>query len=397
MSTCEKKPTSKQLPYFMEVNGQTPLFFSHIEEYFSQDIAPLYGDQTPALKKISTAKDRTSEILISPENQSELGIIVYKNALSSEFADIDFDNTFEIKTLFVINALKNSGKKIASKLLRRIAQKAVDLGAESIFVTVSSAKPETLAFFLSHGFRIATVKRNLYIEGLDEYFLFNPTPQKLLSTITFELLAKHLINTTALTKKFPSTFNPTIIEKAILSAYLSGCSLSSIMKETQARFGIQLDAANIQGVINTLQGNSLKWQSPELSSEYAIVFINPIFSQKDDQDEIGHLLVGISPQGKRHILASCPLNAPKRYWLNIFRRLKGQGLHKINIICGPQKIELPMTLNRLFHGARIGYSKALKKWYPENLSPKALIHELLDEMSFISGISAEEQESPTQL
>ena len=334
--------------------------------------------------------DRTSEVLFSSENQNELGIIVYKKALSNEFSGIGFSNTFEIKTLFVIDPLKNSGKKNASKLLKHIAKKAVDQDAKSIFVTVSSAKPETLAFFLAHGFRIAEKRKSLYVEGLDEYFLFNPSPQKLLNTITFELLAKHRIRTTPLCKTHSDAFSPTTVQKVILSSFLSGNSSSRTIKNVQNHFGVQVETTDIQDAIDDFEHANLKWQSPELSSEYSIVFINPFFAQKGDSNEVGYLLVGISPLGKRHILGCCPTKSSKCYWLSMFHRLKQQGVHKIHIICGPDEVALPSTLNRLFRSVRINYSKALKKWYPEHLSPKSLNQELINEMKLIKDLSVEE-------
>lgn len=389
MSTCEKISTSKQLPYFVEVREKNPLF-NHIEEYFKQDIAPLYGDQTQALKKISAAKDRTSEVLISPEVHEELGVIVYKNLLTNEFIDLGFSNSFEIKTLFVINSQKNSGKRIASRLLRRIAQKAVHLKAYSIFVTVSSAKPESLAFFLSHGFRIAEIRKDAYVEGLDEYYLFNPNPQKLLSTITFELLATYRINTTPLSKNFSERFHPTSLQQKILSSYLSGNSIARVTKDLQNNFGVQVDSTMVRNTIDTYLKYSLKWQSRVLASEYAIVYINPIFDQKDALEETGYLLVGITMDGKRHILGCCPLNPLNSYWIQIFSQLKKQGINKINIICGPEKVQLLREIHRLFPGVRTVQSKALKKWYPENLSPRSNAVEIVAEMAFINEIPIED-------
>ncbi|CCB87872.1 transposase [Simkania negevensis] len=387
MSTCEKISASKQLPYFIQVNGKSKLF-SHIEEYFTQDIAPLYGDQTQALEKIAKAKDRTSEILISPEFHEELGVIVYKNELTNEFLDLGFNNSFELKTLFVINSPKNSGKRIASRLLRRIAQKAVELEALSIFVTVSSAKPESLAFFLNHGFRIAEVRADAYIQQLDEYYLFNPNPQKLLSTITFELLATHRVSITNLEKTIPERFDFSPIQELILSSYLSRNSIGLISNKLEMNFGPKIDSTIIHNTIDAFINSTLKWQSPDISSEYIIVFINPFFEQQVLKKRIGYLLVGITEHGKRHILGYSPLKTHKSYWTTVFEKLKKKGLYKINIVCGPDNIHLSQKVVRLFPEIRIVKSKALKNWYPESLSPKENVYELLSEMNFINDISA---------
>lgn len=95
--------------------------------FFNHDIAPLYGDQKKALKKIFDGKDRTCEVLTSADDQEELGIIVHKDALTDEFSELGFDHAFEIKTLVVINPERNSGKRVASHLLHRIGKKRLTL------------------------------------------------------------------------------------------------------------------------------------------------------------------------------------------------------------------------------------------------------------------------------
>lgn len=153
---------------FETVNKES-LIFRHVRFYFKNMIQPYYGEQSQALIKIGEAKDRTCEMLF--EDDKEVGLIVFKNQLSNEYANLLINNSMEIKTLFVIEPEKNSGRGIASLLLLHIVANALQLEADSLLVTVSTGKPESKKFFLDKEFRIKEVIKNKYVHGYDEYLL----------------------------------------------------------------------------------------------------------------------------------------------------------------------------------------------------------------------------------
>lgn len=143
--------------------------YACVEKVFHSILDPLYGDQTKSLKKIADEKDRICELLY--ENGQPQGILVYKTDLVQEYALLGIQDAFEIKTLFVIEAAKNSGKGIGSTLLERILAAARNTSAKNVVVTVSESKPESLQFFLKKGFTVIHTSHGKYTPGVDEYLL----------------------------------------------------------------------------------------------------------------------------------------------------------------------------------------------------------------------------------
>lgn len=184
------KKQSIQAPVEIIRVDRSRLLFSRIHDYFVHHITPLYGDQKNSLAKIYEGSDRVCELFQDPKSEEDLGFIVYKTWLSNEFTELGFSNTLEIKTLFVVNAKTNSGRRVASKMLLRIAEYAISHSAEAIAVTVSSGKAESLAFFLYSGFKIEAIKKNFYVHGLDEFFLFHSNPKSLVQYVRKKILEK---------------------------------------------------------------------------------------------------------------------------------------------------------------------------------------------------------------
>jgi len=150
---------------FEKVNGNSP-YFNIVKKEFENVIAPIYGDQGVALKKIAKATERVCEVLLSDNNVS--GILVYKSAPNNEFANYGAKNTLELKTLFVVNAAEQSGKGIGTKLIERIMQVAQNEIFESVTVTVSDKKTESLAFFQKKGFKHVESFADKYNKGETE-------------------------------------------------------------------------------------------------------------------------------------------------------------------------------------------------------------------------------------
>ena len=160
---------------FKKICEKSSAFFA-VKKYFNEVIKPLYGDQMYALKQIGKSIDRKCELFY--EDDEEVGMLVYKTFLSDEYVNFGIEKALEIKTLFVVNAEKNSNKNIATMLLKRVLKVALKKGAKALFVTASSGKPEMKEFFLKRGFQIAKIFKNRYVKGLDEYLFIYPLKEK---------------------------------------------------------------------------------------------------------------------------------------------------------------------------------------------------------------------------
>lgn len=384
MSSCLAQKTPKQKLQFIDIQDYPPIF-EHVRAFFNRDIAPLYGDQHEALNKIFMGVDRTCEVLVSTDDKEELGIIVHKDALTNEFVDLGFDQAFEIKTLVVINPDKNSGKRIASHLLHRIAKKAIELKAKSVCVTVSSAKPESLAFFLKYGFTITKLSRNHYVEGLDEFFLFHPAPEKLLTVVSFELIAQRESHLTSIKKFHSEPIEFSTVDTVILQNYFEGKTRTETLRDVNQYLGTSVNPLMVDQTLKSLRQHHLKWQTAIPSKHYTILFINPLFESKKREKKIGYVLVGIQPNGKREILGVCLAALHQKcYWEDLLKDLRLQGVETINILCGPPDFKIPNTVKETFGDIRIIYSKALKSWSPESFIPSELGQELADEIKALS-------------
>jgi len=136
--------------------------FPRVVKAFDERIVPIYGPQEAALDKIGRGSDRLCEMLY--EGTTAKAIIVYKKTLNERRA-------LELKTLLVLSPDSDSGKGYGSALISKVVEVARARLADHIEVTVSSRKPEALAFFTKKGFIVDESKPNFYEEGATEYFL----------------------------------------------------------------------------------------------------------------------------------------------------------------------------------------------------------------------------------
>jgi hypothetical protein len=323
MQSCIRDITSKQSYFgpsqqpfkYIFVRKDTPTF-CRIKGYFTKYITPLYGPQKRALEKIALENDRACELLQDDHTKEDLGILVYKTNLTNEFSPLGATNTLEIKTLFLIDPQNFSGKGIASTLLHRIADKALKKKASSIWVSVSSGKPETIAFFLSRGFQIKKVQQDLYVSGLDEFFLSHNDPLHLKNELETRITTKN--------KNKTST--------NIFDYFLLHHEHTLPLKQSK----------------KTDSSNQLIFLSQE-----------PLLSV--DQKLLGHLFIGVDYSGKRSFVGFLP-NKPVNlsYWHSLLSNII-DNIDLIHIACIKNK-ELIKALFTKYPNLRLCHSYSFKNW-----------------------------------
>ena len=164
---------------FKKINGDSREF-NVVKDLFQKVIAPLYGDQTQALEKISRSDDRNCEILF--DDQKPVGIIVYKSSLQ--------EGNLECKTLCLIDSGAQSKKGYGSVLLNRLIDKAIRTDAGNIALSVSASNP-AIAFFQHKGFVTAKEEKDKYVVGDVEIFMTLPvSPVKKASLAAAEIAPK---------------------------------------------------------------------------------------------------------------------------------------------------------------------------------------------------------------
>lgn len=156
---------------FHLVSKDTPNYMRDLTKIFNEILVPLYGPQEKALSQISLSTDRTCYLLY--EGRVPVGVIVFKTVISNEFANFGITDSIEIKSLFVVASGENSGRGIGSLLLDKIASEVEKLRIKcnSLHVTVSEDKTESLNFFRKKGFSIMHTWDGRYFQGKKEHLL----------------------------------------------------------------------------------------------------------------------------------------------------------------------------------------------------------------------------------
>lgn len=153
---------------FKLVNGKHP-DFAIVTNLFTTVIEPLYGDQTSALQKIASAKDRECQLMYC--GREVVGLMVYKITSTTELTHHGIPNSLELKTFFLVNPAKNSGKGLGTKMFRRLEATTRLRGFRYIHVTVSEEKPESFQFFTKREFAVLETWDGKYKPGIHEHLM----------------------------------------------------------------------------------------------------------------------------------------------------------------------------------------------------------------------------------
>lgn len=139
------------------------------ESQMNTVISPIYGDQTEMLRQCRLNNDRSCIIMYDDSNP--VGILVYKNIPTNEYNQYGLMNSFELKTLFIINAHVNSGKGYGNLLLQHAFEAARQANAGSIHATVSENVNQSRIFFKKYGFIEVVPFPNKFQTGVIEYLI----------------------------------------------------------------------------------------------------------------------------------------------------------------------------------------------------------------------------------
>jgi len=137
-------------------------YFKAVQSAFKKMLSPVYGDQTSSLQKIREGKDRICEVMLNFDNP--IGVLVYKNTLQNEYG---LKKALELKTLFLFNPRKNSGKGFGSSLFKRVESIAREMGSKMIYCTASSKVTESIKCAVKNGFEISKI-----LEKNEEHILY---------------------------------------------------------------------------------------------------------------------------------------------------------------------------------------------------------------------------------
>ena len=93
-------------------------------------LAPLYGDQAQAIAKIHSDIHRKCRMAYSGDEP--VGILVWKTQLSSEYARYKVQDSLEVKTFYLMDTARLSGRGFGTAMLDYILEKAAELSASQV-------------------------------------------------------------------------------------------------------------------------------------------------------------------------------------------------------------------------------------------------------------------------
>jgi len=153
--------------------SDNPKLFNDLVTYFECNIQPLYGDQSKALNKINQAHDRSCEIIMFKGKVAGVGI--WKKHLTNEYSGNGVKDALELKTFYIQLKNKKYSGLCALLLLRQIALRAIEIGAQTILGLVSTKRQDSLKFFLKCGFAdVAKVKNSKH--DIEEILISSGSP-----------------------------------------------------------------------------------------------------------------------------------------------------------------------------------------------------------------------------
>jgi ASC-1-like (ASCH) protein/GNAT superfamily N-acetyltransferase len=161
---------------FTTIRNEGTRHLSWLKEQFKDKIEPIYGDQTASINKIIQENDRICDILLDDCN-APIGVVVFKKDPTDEFNSFGVRKSTEIKTLFIGEPEKQSGKGYGTALLQRAIDYAHRKRLRSLHVTVCEKKQDSIQFFTHKGFKKVHIWNGRYQQGCNEYlFVLNLRP-----------------------------------------------------------------------------------------------------------------------------------------------------------------------------------------------------------------------------
>lgn len=141
-----------------------------VKNTLKTQIEPLYGDQSLALEKVINMNDRKCFILFT--DNKPLGLLIFKENLSSEFSQYGVYDSLEIKTLVLNSPNENSGRGYGTVLLNKAIEYSCSKSLKSIHVTICEERHDSCRFFEKKGFtRIIQLPR-IYHGGRKNEILY---------------------------------------------------------------------------------------------------------------------------------------------------------------------------------------------------------------------------------
>ncbi|MDQ6676941.1 MAG: IS256 family transposase [Acidobacteriota bacterium] len=190
--------------------------------------------------------------------------------------------------------------------------------------------------------------------------------------------------TIAVPRDRQGTFEPQIIEKhqtrfegfdaKIISMYALGMTVRDIQGHLHEMYGVDVSAALISEVTDSVLDEVKAWQDRPLEALYPIVYLDALMVKMRQDGKVDNRAVftaiGINMDGEKSVLGLW-VNATEgaKFWMSVLMNLKNRGMKDVFIICT--------------EGLK-GFPDAIEAVFPSTLVQTCIVHLIRASLNFVS-------------
>ena len=180
------------------------------------------------------------------------------------------------------------------------------------------------------------------------------------------------------------TFEPKLIEKhqtrfegfdaKILSMYALGMMTRDIQGHLHEMYGVEVSAALISEVTDSIQEEVKAWQDRPLEALYPIVYLDALMVKMRQDGKVDnravYTAIGINMEGQKSVLGLWVSgNEGAKYWMSVLQNLKNRGMKDAFVICTD--------------GLK-GFPEAIEAVFPSTLVQTCIVHMIRASLSFVN-------------
>jgi putative transposase len=180
------------------------------------------------------------------------------------------------------------------------------------------------------------------------------------------------------------TFEPKLVEKhqtrfegfdaKILSMYALGMTTRDIQGHLHDMYGVDVSAALISEVTDSIQDEVKAWQDRPLEALYPIVYLDALMGKMRQDGRVDnravYTAIGINVEGQKSVLGLWVSgNEGAKYWMSVLQNLKNRGMKDAFVICTD--------------GLK-GFPEAIEAVFPSTLVQTCIVHLIRASLSFVN-------------
>ena len=157
-------------------------------------------------------------------------------------------------------------------------------------------------------------------------------------------------------KKYEKTLGP--IEDKIISMYAKGMTTRDIQSHVEEMYGLEVTAATVSRITDSIVVHAKEWQSRPLSEIYPIVFFDAIHYKVRQEGKVvskaAYTCLAIDIEGQKDMLGIwIGESEGANYWLGIITELKNRGVQDILIAAVDGLKGFPEAIESVFPGCEV--------------------------------------------